>query len=906
MASLGSTRIAHVWQSLSDESRRRLTAFIRETDVDDERRLEVLGDTTDIQRRASSLSEEQRELLDDVMFESGLLFEPGEDGLDEDLQALQEAGLIVPVELDELIIGWFAPLEVRLALLADEDLGEADLTVLLAHWDEEDLHSLAALCEVEAFETMELLDLAEACAEAMMESSRLEEIIASLHTPSRGLLLWLFQHDGPIAESVMHEWLTDQEARNDDALAGSDRVLRRFGLIQSVELQGSSLVTIASDLRAALLPLLSTTFDVEAQQSFQRLRDAAIPAYRDAFPRGAGGNPIALGRYRLLRALQKGMSDHPVDQLLVEFFALDPQQQTTNELASFHLDVSTADAFARHILRIWWGSVDDRCTRALFASFGGDLSAVANFLNQERGERGDVGFDYQMWLDVLTQFRGVLLIALGVLPAGMWFPLDTLRPLVVEIYRRTIWQYGRFELLSTDFPWEALPAGTEEITAEMYEQLGIALSFLFRELLEPIGAATLDHSGQLFLINPEAFRSLRDRDPGFDGIWEASVAIFGDDAELWLPLPVDPGLRRDGVAPFVWDDEALVVPVDTHISDLERLAVWGEVSYCGDVFRFHFDDSFDESDDPDEVEEFLVWLVVRTGAELPATFRMRAPLTTCRADDDVATVRQSARAWVARGYEALEAWAEAPSLRLVEELRSWGSSAGEFLHEELKLLADAQPGDPDPRLRHIVVLLGELQYLPALNDLFELFRRNHEEHFEGAVAMALARFGTPALPPLLRLLHSPDGSLDKLLAVCGTLSSLGVLHPLHCDTIFQEVRRVLRDDELPEDVSTIMGSQLAEMGHNDTETLLRELRDQGRWLDAMLSFDDALWMASIAPTIWGHPHWALPLAQVFPNRWETDEVVRIAGISDLLTDEGGEQDAMLGERRRWRRRNNES
>src|SRR5699024_3256683 len=117
-------------------------------------------------------------------------------------------------------------------------------------------------------------------------------------------------------------------------------VLERLGFIHPFYSNALRMWSIASDLRAALLPLLTLVFNQPAADAWAALRESAQPSFRDIFPRGSAGSPLYHARFRLLRAISKGMDPaEKLDQLLREFFVFDETQQTGGALSSYQLDV---------------------------------------------------------------------------------------------------------------------------------------------------------------------------------------------------------------------------------------------------------------------------------------------------------------------------------------------------------------------------------------------------------------------------------------------------------------------------------------------------------------------------------------------------------------------------------------
>lgn len=899
-----STRFVSAWKGLSDLDKGHLRRAVNAKHADDAVVLRQLADAEAIARRVAELNEEQYDLLWDVCYESGLIFETTDPAYEQLLEDLFRRGLILP-HAGDIPSSWFAPLEVRIAVADPDDLSDADLALLLSYYDADERAELASSHQISLDDAADELAQVERIAAGILNSEHLSQLLASLDPESVTLLLWLIQHDGPVAEPTALNWIADDDLHEQPLTNSALTVLSRLGLLQDLDQPELRLLLVPSDLRMQLVPLLTDGFDREAAAAWVALRDGALPSFRDAFPRGMAGSPLVMARYRLLRSISEGPELHATaDRMLHEFFLYDPHRQTAGELASFHLDVESPDAFARHILRVWTTSMDDSFTRALISAFDGDAQTIAHWLNNRVVAPEDEAFERQLWLELLVHLRGLLLMCLGCLSAGVWYSLDDLQALMLAIYRRTLWQYGRFRLFTQDFPHEALPVGTEELDESHREALGDFFEDLFEFLLEPIGAAQRDPSGELFLINSEAFRVSRESDHGFDGIWEAAEAVMNEDADLWLPAPGVVGLSRKAPPVLTWhDDGSVSLPVLAHISDLVRLAEWGTVRWEGEHFHFHFtEEDFALEDGEEPPEAFLVWLVIRSASELPNTFRALIPASNVKADLPPAQVEAEARAYVTQLYNALDAWAETPSLALMEELRAWGDVSALVLSEKLaeRVLAD----DIDsPALRHCALILSELGVTSALADMFTIFLRTDDERQEGAIGMAIARLGSTALAPLTTLIFRSTLGVEKRLASVGVLSALAVLHPHLSNRVFQELRRLVRDEEIGDDVATIVCAHVAETGHPQAEALARELRDQGRWFEETLPFDDALWTVATSPSIWGHPIYAGPLAQIFPNAWESEEVLRAAGIDEVMRDAKVERASVLGRIGGWRRRN---
>ena len=902
MPNPGTLRLATIVAGLTEDERSQLVAALTghpagdDGGMDDEVLTAHLSDPSGIRARADRLDPELRERLDELVYEITFFATDAEDV--EPLQVLMRAGLALPTHEEGLDDAWIVPLEVRAALLDEDGIAEADLALLLLQLGDEELDGLAQLHDVSDEDIEDGMELAVRIAEQLLDSSRLQEIHASLQPASASLLLWLFQHDAPVPRAAVEERATQFE----EGRGAGERVLVRLGLVHEVELAGTQMLMIPRDLRYELAPLLSDHFNQQCSAAWMLLKQDGVPSFRDVFPRGYGGNSVVSARYRLARALYLGPDEHdPMDLLLAEFFVYDPDTLQSGELAAYHLDVSGPDAFARNVLRIWSSSLEDIYTRRMIAAFGGDAGRICAWLRARLTPGDEPSFEYQVWTEALTQLRSQLLMALSVLPPGHWYPVERLAQLLVALYRRTIWQYGRFHLFADDFPRDALPDGTQDLTPARGDDILAMCSWLLGNLFEPLGATQPDGSGQLFMVNTEAFRTVRDRDGGFDAVWDAAEAVLNEDADLWLPMPVDVGVRSGGLAPLRWDDDDLLLPLDAHVHDLNRLAQWAQPVMEGQELRLLFDaETLREDAAANELEELLLWLRARTGAELPSGFRSLVPLVTCTADGSPEQVHQAARARAAAALETVETWAETPALSVMEDLRSWGTAAGEVVLERLGALL-AEGDRRDPVLRHLAVLCGELCLVDAVPDLTRLLIEASDESLEGAAAMALARIGEPSMRGLVRLVQHAPADINKRLAAHATLSSLAVLHPHLATRVIAEMRRFLRDEEIGEEATTIAAVHLAETGHPEAEQQVLQIKEQGRWLDEVVPFDEVMWLIGFAPSVWGHPMYANPIAQVFPNGWESDELVRIAGIDELMAESGVDRDEVLGDARRWKR-----
>ncbi|MFT6396888.1 MAG: hypothetical protein ACJAYU_001632 [Bradymonadia bacterium] len=628
-------------------------------------------------------------------------------------------------------------------------------------------------------------------------------------------------------------------------------------------------------------PLIEASLTARCRSLYETLREEALPAFRDIFPHGYGGNPLVAARSRLLRGFIAGPDPADLlDRVLTVFRVLD-NEEGIGELASTHLDTATPDRFAQECLRSWLGSLDDEFTRVLVAPFGGDSIALADWILSDDKPTDSGQMDAEDWSAFLYDLRANLLFVLSVLPPGHWFPLTSLARWFASIYRRLLWHAGGFHGVDDELPRHALPLPGVEVTHEEETRLYDALVTIFAEFFEPIGSVRMDTTSERFMTNPEALRLFRDGDPGFDTLWTDAETVVGDDIELWLPVPSSWGVRSSGIAWLRWvGDYVIEIGPDAHVQDLLTLALFAAPLFGVGPQQFMFtEESLSRGVElGGDLEAFALWLQVRTGTSEEPLYKMLLGDTPPSTEPLVDSVEL-----VVRLLSSIEEWApDLPPLTLIEEIRSWGDAAVGVLHDRFAALVAA--GDwENPRLPHYAVLLGELGAVIAVPLLLRTLGYGQSEPAEGSAAMALARIGPAAHEGLDALIGNVTATPDKRLLAAGALSSLAVLHPTFCEQCVQSLKKPLAEvEELPEDIPSLLGIFIAETGHRHAESLLHEMRDQGLWLDSVMPFDEALWIAGLSPAVWGHPVFGAPLAYLFPPLSEaerrrdsaTDEPVR--------------------------------
>ncbi len=893
MTDRGSDRalVDAIVRQLSESERSDLMQLL---DVDEDAALSAaIGDHEGIRRRAAGLNDGDRSALAAIVGEHPFY----EDRYRPDAEShsiLRAAGLAFVVGDDQIGAEVVVPLEVRVALLSEGVIVEADLAAHLACADESEVHRLAALHGVD-LEPGDLLQQAIALADAITERDAIEDLYNSLGEGSRALLFWLCERDRPATDEVIRGWRANGNSGAEDS-GGGGLVLERLGLALRVETDAATAMVVPTDIRTALTPIFDDAFAARAAGAWAALRNSALPSTRDSFPRGAGGDPPAAARYRFARGMvwPPEVESNSLDALLVELHVLNGDGGSA-ELASWFMDVSTPDAFARTALRVWCGALDDRYTRTLLEPAGADCTLATEYILAGSGEPS---LDREIWVGFLSAIRAHIVFVLGVLPANHWFRIDMLAQWLLATYQRTVWNVLRVAALGTEFPAEALPVPASQVGPHMLEGFRTALTVLAREFFEPIGAMQLDSSETLFMTNSEAFRAFREFEPWFDEVWASEEAVIGDDIDLWLPLPVDTGALVRGVADLSWQsDTVLESSFQIHAHDIVRLATWATPLHTGTGLAFVFDPASikrgyagDES-----AEDFLLWLTVRTGDVLPDALRAFFRVSSTAADSVHGAQRMAAAVALATELvEALDDWADAPPLRLMETIRSWGSAAEPAIRERLSERIEAgewQSADA----RHLCVLAGEAGADSAVPLLLRALAEGDNEGVEGAASIAIARIGGAAAEGVCQLLEDPQLRPDKRMLAAGTIAGMCALHPHLADVLMSSLTSALGKWD-PDDVegTTLLAVHIAETGHPAAETLLYRVRDQGLWEDSVLPFDEVLWISSLSPAIWGHPVFAGPLCNLYPNDVESNELLKLAGVDDLLTEGGFSRDTLPG------------
>lgn len=848
--------------SATPESRRR--AIEAANGTQDPHALSAAGA---IRQRAAALAPETREVLGDLLaFDPEFLelSSPGGAALEE----LLDAALVVEI-LDDAGERLLIPVEVRIALLDERAALGAPVVALLGGWEPDDLQALSDLHGIEIDAAEDTIQAAVELAENLTDVERLDGLFDSLPPATKRLVHWFCEVETPVPVEKASAMAGRFAELAGDGGPG-DKVLVRLGLAHELDVDSDALLVVPPDVREALRPLIETSLTDRCRGLYEALRADALPAFRDIFPHGYGGNSLMSARSRLLRAAMVGPDPRDLlDRVLTVFRVLD-NEDGVGELASLHLDTATPDRFAQECLRSWLGSLDDEFTRVLVAPFGGDSIALADWILGGDGPSEAGRPDADDWTAFLYDLRANLLFVLGVLQPGHWYPLTALARWFASIYRRLLWHAGGFHSVDDELPRHALPLPGVEVTHEEETRLYDGLVTIFAELLEPIGAVRLDATAERFMTNPEALRLFRDGDPGFDTLWTDAESVVGDDVELWLPVPSSWGVRPSGLAWIRWlDAEVIEVGPDAHVHDLLRLTEFASPLFGGTTAQFLFtEESIARGlDRGNDAAEFALWLQVRTeGMSEPVSTLLLQNGGSLSDEPAVDSVEV-----VLRAIASLDDWeGTLPPLELLESIRSWGTVAIDVLRDRLAALVEASDWS-DHRLPHLTVLLGELGAVHAIPLLLRILGFSDNDDADGAASMALARIGPAAHDGLDALIGNPTAAGPKRLLAAGSLSSLAVLHPSACDACVNSLRRPLAEVEtLPEDVPSLLGIFIAETGHPSAEPLLHQMREQGLWMDEVMPFDEALWIAGLSPAVWGHPSFGAPLAYLFPPLVEAE------------------------------------
>ncbi len=821
-------------------------------------------------------------------------------------EVLIEKGLIIPVMLGD-VMHFLIPMEVRVVCFDGhpEEL-PPPLAVHLYFADDEDLEELADFYQVNHDEVHGQMELALAVADAVLQADTVLRVFSSLSPLARRLLIWLASVPRRVALERMEATAQRLATESAEAIAAV-RVLHRLGYVHASPFD-ASVVMVPVDVMTMLFELLNSDLIGASREAYRALRALVVPAMRDLFPRGAGGNSLDFMRWQLMRALV-GLDVNPrAMRLLVLLRIYDIEHDQPGEWASVHLDLSGPDALSRTALRTWIGVMGDDFTQRLMRVFDCDAAAITQGLFEAQHRHGEtdprIGDALAEWGDFLYFLRAHLIMTLGLLPAGHWFRLDALAAWLVGQYRLVRWQQGHAFDFADWIPEEVLPISLVEVGASHVPRMTEALRWVFQELFEPLGALMFEETGALFMTNPESLRVLRDFDPAFEVVWRDADAVMGDDLDMWMPGPTELGVRVSGVVKPTWSiGPSVAIMKQSHISDLIRLCQWADPVQQVNTFGFMFtEESVHRGESLGaDAEEMLVWLRTRTERDVPGWVRSLFHVSTSATDHDAETTARKAATYVDALLAQIESWGSAPYTVLIEELRGWGSAAAVALTRLAEEGVAAAAWD-DPMMRHVALLLGALGVEEATPSVLRMLAFSSDSPLELASAMACGRIGPPALDGLISLLNNTSADVNKRLAACGTLATLAILHPPHCERVVRELGHFIRAERGEGETATIAAMSLVETGHASAEKLLYELKEEGGWEDRIMPFDEALWITGISPSTWGPPTVAAPLAAIYLTASESAALERQASLGDVMSEAGVRSESILGNgKSRWRK-----
>jgi len=857
--------------------------------------------------RIGRLNDDQQTVLRQL---AGVLPPPAPEQVDESspLIPLLEQGLLFALDMG-LQARLYVPLEVQRLLSEERQQADPDLRLLLLATPDDEIERLEGIYLVEEDEDEGdedegddldedlLLTRVGRLAQAMESRSTLREIYQSLPDAAQEVLGWTCEHCGPLSADEVEHLAKDATGFHGERAGVALGQLMRFGLLMSLNLDESGEVfVVPRSLRPVVLDLIDMNLSARAATLYESLVRAGQLGFPDEGPRGWGGDAMRALRQLTIDWVSGELEELPQEYgVAVGMQVLDPTARRPAAFASLLLDLSGETALARQALRLWLALVDDPWTMDLVEATGGHPEPVAAFFSRA-GEREPSPEDSEIWFGHLFMLRAQLLFLLSVLSPGKWFPIEGLARLYHTLVARSTLANLTHELLSPDFPFEALPDyGIVIARDSRLTRIRSWIEGWLTEFATVLGAAETDPSGTLFRVHPDAFCVFRDSDVWFRAVWEDISRVVGEDLDIWMPIPNDPGPRTRGVADIWVSGSARVgVAPEAHLFDLLRLACWADPVTEPAGFGFEFTPASIEraTEAGRDGEEMLLWLAVRLHGEIPPGIRTLFPQSSSPADGAVELWRQSAEARVLDLFGTLESWGASPPGQLLESIRSWGGAAKPALIAFIKArLEDGQLDDP--RVQHACVLLGELGADSAAISLVEVARRAPNELIAHAASAACMRIGKACLEPLLAVAANTAAKKEERLLAAMALTGLATLHPetygLVGETLLQAIENATRD----QDLRTRLTLELCRMGHPQVEAIIEDMRSQDAWVSPEWRPEDALWLARISPCVWGSLLFSTPMAMLYLVSDEADDLTRESGVRDILRNAGLSTEAVL-------------
>lgn len=919
------TRLVTALACVAEEERRSLARSIGTRRVDAVALAEELLRPETLEQTLDRLSAPASELFAALAY--GMPYLPLSDGHDHDeddanfgdgdtaaaemwnsdpaVQELRARGLVFVSE----VAGPFVPIELRMAYCEDEHLHRADTGVLLSRMDDDALSELAAFHQVEALpsDVDDPLAIILRVVERLYDTEHLKELFDQLSPAAQRLLFWATEAPHPIPHRRFREEARALAERSAERSGTVERLLLSIGFVHAVVTSEGEWVVVPDDMRMALDPVVDGWLSASNLAAFETLRGSSLPAFRDLFPRGFQGDPRFAARELMVAAVHGPLDEaHPLVPILLDLKILETGDAWPGEFMSQHLDASGPDLFAQLALRNWLFAHGDRFTDALFRPLGVEIGAVARHLDSREESEEEAQWRLEVaagWLAFCYQIRAHLLLTLGVLPAGYWFPLRALTEWFLSVYRRVAWRHNVVSLLA-DAPEPARHGSVVDFDQRTEADLERAIRGLFVNLLAPLGAAQLHPREPLFLVNPEALRCFPEADPEWRELESSARGYLGIDLDLSLPMPVDPTPMVPQSGQWVWSvDGELVASAEAWAADLARVANWATPFSQHGQMRFLFTEdsvlaAIDDDGDASDPLEMLVWLMTQTRGDLPDRVRAVFGAAGAMLSDHPDAAQRAATEIVEGLCERVESWGERPPLELVEDLRGWGDVAVSCLTQRIER-AIGEGTTQEPICIHAAIILGEIGADRAAPSVMRLLANADSDHTLAAAGMACARLAPVTCPSLLALLRNEHAPLERRMSAMGALAAAGVLFPTLGDRVFDALTGFANAEELEPEIATSVAIALAETGHPKVDGYLKSLKEMNLWVDSIMPIEECQSLAANAPSVWGHPLYSLPIAQIYPTRTESESMAQERGVDEILRESGLSSDAILG----WAQRN---
>jgi hypothetical protein len=137
------------------------------------------------------------------------------------------------------------------------------------------------------------------------------------------------------------------------------------------------------------------------------------------------------------------------------------------------------------------------------------------------------------------------------------------------------------------------------------------------------------------------------------------------------------------------------------------------------------------------------------------------------------------------------------------------------------------------------------------------------------------------------------------MSAMGALAAAAVLFPTLGDRVFDALTGFAHTEELEPEIATSVAIALAETGHPKVDGYLKSLKELNLWVDSVMPIEECQSLAANAPSVWGHPLYSLPIAQIYPTRSESESMAQERGVDEILRESGLSSEAIIG----WSQRN---